>query len=89
MANKPNDDRPRRKPSRRGGSPDSRPRRGGGNKGGGGRGPQGQQQRGRLSREEVEWARDLWEHKEPPEEIADQLGVELPEIEKLIAGWQQ
>jgi len=46
------------------------------------------QRAGRMSREEVEWARDLWTHREPPDEIAQQLGVEVSEIEALIATWE-
>jgi len=60
---------------------------------GGGGGEHQERQRApkpaRLSREEIEWARDLWLHREPPDEIAQQLGVEIEEIEALIAGWQQ
>jgi hypothetical protein len=81
--NNSTDDTPRRKGPRRGGPSDpksrQRPR-------GERRGPP---RSGRLSQEEVEWARDLWRHREPPQEIADQLGVSLGEVEALIANWAQ
>jgi len=40
-----------------------------------------------LSREELEWARDLWQHGEPPDEIANQLGIDVAQAEELVAGW--
>lgn len=65
---------------------------GGGGQGGGPGGPRGGGRQnaprsGRLSREELEWARDLWQHNEPADEIAHQIGVPVEEIEALIAGW--
>jgi hypothetical protein len=95
MPNNPADDRPRKKgpprggsrrqgPPRRNGAPDSsphQPRHGGGRS--------GQARGGRLSREEIEWARDLWRHGEPPDEIANQLGIEIDQVEQLIAGWSK
>ncbi|NLO78858.1 MAG: hypothetical protein GX093_00840 [Xanthomonadaceae bacterium] len=49
-----------------------------------------QQPRGvRLSREELEWARDLWQHGEPPSEIADQLGIDVAQAEELVASWSR
>lgn len=93
MSNKPSDDRARRKPPRRHGSGEQqqRPRggQGGGGGGGGGERHQHQQQGGRLSREQIEWARDLWNHHEPPDEIAQQLGVDIAQIDALIASWSR
>lgn len=99
MADNPTDERPRKRGPRRtssssngqgarrsSGSGEQRrtrqPRQGGGADRQGGR-----QRSGRLSQEETEWARDLWRHGEPPEEIADQVGISLSEVENLIAGW--
>jgi hypothetical protein len=103
MSNNSAGDRPRRKgprsgPSdkqprqaRQGGGDRPRGERRGGGQGGQG-GPRGggrqnAQRSGRLSREELEWARDLWQHNEPADEIAHQIGVPVEEIEALIAGW--
>lgn len=95
MSNNPVDDRPRKKGPSRGGS-----RRQGQRRNGAGEGqsqprpprhaqPQhhNQSRGGRLSREEIEWARDLWQHGEPVDEIANQLGIEESRVEELIAGW--
>jgi hypothetical protein len=93
MPNNPPDDRPRKKgpsrsgprrtgPRRNGGTPDNRPQQS--------RAPgerQHQPRSGRLSREELEWARDLWQHGEPPDEIANQLGIDVAQAEELVAGW--
>lgn len=90
--NNPADDRPRKRGQPRGGPRRQGPRRNGGGdtqqrqpRGPGPRQPQGRP--GRLSREEIEWARDLWQHGEPPDEIANQLGIEIGQVEELIAGW--
>lgn len=103
MSNNPPGDRPRKKGPRRASSSDQQPRqnRQGGERqrgerqGGAPRGERqggGDRQRpqrsGRLSREEIEWARDLWTHREPVDEIAQQLGVPESDIEALIAGWE-
>lgn len=93
MPNNPADDRSHKKgPSRgasrrsgsgrRNGTSDNQPRQG---RAGGER--QQQSRGGRLNREELEWARDLWQHGEPPDEIANQLGIEVAQVEELIAGW--
>lgn len=42
-----------------------------------------------LLPDEVRWARELWEHREPLSEIADQLDVEVARIETLIARWRE
>jgi len=92
MSNNPTDDRPRKK-----GPPRSGPRRSGPRRNGTSEGrthqarPAGerpnQPRSGRLSREELEWARDLWQHGEPPDEIANQLGIDVAQAEELVAGW--
>jgi hypothetical protein len=100
MSNNSTGDRPRRKgprsgpadkqprQARQGGGDRPRGERRGGPQGGpGGGGRQRAQRSGRLSREELEWARDLWQHNEPADEIAHQIGVPVEEIEALIAGW--
>lgn len=102
--NPPGDRPPRKKGPRRAPSSDQQPRqpRPGdrprperqGSPGGHGGGPRmgGERQNsprsGRMSREEIEWVRDLWQHKEPVDEIAQQLGAPQAEIEALIAGWE-
>ncbi len=40
-----------------------------------------------LQPDEIRWARELWEHREPASEIAKQLDVDIVRIEALIAGW--
>lgn len=77
MSNNSAGDRPRKKGSHRGDQPRQSRQRGE-------RQPRG----GRLSREEIEWARDLWRHREPADEIAQQLGAPLADIQALIAGWE-
>lgn len=93
MPNNPPEDRPRKKgptrtgprrtgPRRNGGTADNRPQQS--------RAPgerQHHSRSGRLSREELEWARDLWQHGEPPDEIANQLGIDVAQAEELVAGW--
>lgn len=93
MSNNPADDRPRKRGSNRGGprrtgmrrnnAPDNRSQqhRSAGNR------PHRSPRPGRLSREELEWARDLWQYGEPPDQIADQLGIEIAQAEELVAGW--
>lgn len=94
MSNNPTDDRPRKKGSPRSGARRSGMRRSNApdNRAQQARSPGARSQQprsGRLSREELEWARDLWQHGEPPDEIADQLGIDVAQAEELVAGWSR
>lgn len=91
MSNNSPEDRPRKKgPSRTGARRAGSRRNGSGDNRQQGRAQADRQHRsraGRLSREELEWARDLWHYGEPPNEIANQLGIEVEQAEELVASW--
>lgn len=93
MSNNSPEDRPRRKGPSRGGPRRTGPRRNGGDNRSHQSRSSGDRQHhsrgGRLSREELEWARDLWHHGEPPDEIANQLGIDVAQAEELVAGWNR
>jgi hypothetical protein len=40
-----------------------------------------------LVPDEVRWARELWEHREPVSEIAEQLDVDIERVETLVMSW--
>lgn len=84
MPDKPSDIRFRRRTPRRGNGSGPRQFRSGR-----GRRDQTSSGGGRLSREQLEWARDLWEHREGPETIADQLGIELSDAQALVSHWEK